>query len=90
MAIGLKYYPKRTVKLLHKQMNYFNYKRRNTVDVPIGNIVLGGNHPIAVQTMTNTNTLHTDASVAQCERIIAAGAKLIRLTAQGVREAENL
>ena len=71
-------------------MNYFNYKRRNTVDVPIGNIVLGGNHPIAVQTMTNTNTLHTDASVAQCERIIAAGAKLIRLTAQGVREAENL
>jgi len=40
--------------------------------------------------MTNTNTLDTEASVAQCERIIAAGADLIRLTTQGVREANNL
>lgn len=71
-------------------MDYFNYNRRPTVDVHIGNITLGGNHPVVVQTMTNTNTLDTEASVAQCERIIASGAQLIRLTAQGVREAENL
>lgn len=71
-------------------MDFFNYKRRPTVEVRIGNIVLGGDHPVVVQTMTNTNTLDTEASVAQCERIIAAGAQLIRLTAQGVREAENL
>ncbi len=71
-------------------MNYFNYKRRPTVDVRIGNLPLGGNHPVVVQTMTNTNTLDTEASVAQCKRIIASGAELIRLTAQGVREAENL
>lgn len=71
-------------------MNFFNYKRRPTIDVHIGNITLGGNHPVVVQTMTNTNTLDTEASVAQGERIIASGADLIRLTAQGVREAKNL
>ena len=71
-------------------MDYFNYHRRPTIDVRIGNITMGGNHPVVVQTMTNTNTLDTEGSVAQCERIIAAGADLIRLTTQGVREAENL
>ena len=71
-------------------MDFFNYNRRPTVDVHIGTVTMGGSHPIVVQTMTNTNTLDTEASVAQCERIIAAGADLIRLTAQGVREAENL
>lgn len=71
-------------------MDYFNYHRRPTIDVHIGNITMGGNYPVVVQTMTNTNTLDTERSVAQCERIIAAGADLIRLTTQGVREAENL
>lgn len=71
-------------------MDFFNYKRRPTVDVTVGNIVMGGNHPVVVQTMTNTDTRDTEGSVAQCERIIAAGADLIRLTTQGVREAENL
>ncbi len=71
-------------------MDFFNYNRRPTVDVHIGNIAMGGNFPVVVQTMTNTNTLDTEASVAQCERIIATGADLIRLTTQGVREAENL
>ena len=71
-------------------MDFFNYHRRPTIDVHVGNIVMGGHHPIVIQTMTNTNTLDTEASVAQCERCIAAGAQLVRLTAQGVREAENL
>ena len=71
-------------------IDYFNYNRRPTVDVHVGNIMMGGNYPIVIQTMTNTNTLDTDASIAQCERIIAAGGELIRLTTQGVREAENL
>lgn len=71
-------------------MDYFNYHRRPTIDVHIGNITMGGNYPVIVQTMTNTNTLDTEGSVAQCERIIAAGADLIRLTTQGVREADNL
>lgn len=51
---------------------------------------MGGNYPVVIQTMTNTNTLDTEASVAQCERIIESGADLIRLTTQGVREANNL
>ncbi len=71
-------------------MDFFNYHRRPTVDVHVGNITMGGNFPVVVQTMTNTNTLDTEGSVAQCERIIAAGADLIRLTTQGVREAQNL
>jgi (E)-4-hydroxy-3-methylbut-2-enyl-diphosphate synthase len=56
----------------------------------IGSTPLGGNYPIRIQSMTNTNTLDTKASVAQCIRIIEAGADYVRLTAQGVREAENL
>lgn len=71
-------------------MDYFNYKRRSTVDVPVGNIHIGSGYPVVIQTMTSTDTLDTEGSVAQCERIIDAGADLIRLTTQGRREAENL
>mgnify|MGYP000894042617 CR=1 FL=1 len=71
-------------------MDYFNYYRRPTVDVRVGKITMGSKSPIVIQTMTNTNTLDTEGSVAQCERIFAAGGELIRLTTQGVREAENL
>ncbi len=58
--------------------------------INIGSLSLGGNLPVRVQSMTNTDTLDTAASVAQCIRIIEAGGELVRLTAQGVREAENL
>ena len=58
--------------------------------VQIGSTPLGGSHPIRIQSMTNTDTLDTEASVAQCIRIIEAGADYVRLTAQGIREAENL
>ena len=71
-------------------IDFFNYKRRSTVDVPVGNIHMGSGYPIVIQTMTSTDTLDTEGSVAQCERIIDAGADLIRLTTQGRREAENL
>jgi (E)-4-hydroxy-3-methylbut-2-enyl-diphosphate synthase len=56
----------------------------------IGSVSLGGDNPIRIQSMTNTDTLDTKASVAQCIRIIEAGADFVRLTAQGVKEAENL
>src|SRR5664279_5317751 len=58
--------------------------------VYIGATPLGGDHPIRMQSMTNTDTLDTKASVAQCIRIIEARADYVRLTAQGIREAENL
>ena len=53
-------------------------------------ILIGGGHPVAVQSMTNTDTNDTEASVAQIERIDRAGGKIVRLTAQGRREGENL
>ncbi|MCE5346878.1 MAG: (E)-4-hydroxy-3-methylbut-2-enyl-diphosphate synthase [Bacteroidales bacterium] len=58
--------------------------------VSIGSTPLGGDNPIRIQSMTNTDTLDTKASVAQCIRIIEAGADYVRLTAQGIKEAENL
>ena len=58
--------------------------------VHVGSLPIGGSNPVRIQSMTNTNTLDTKASVAQCIRIIEAGADLIRLTAQGIKEAENL
>ena len=58
--------------------------------IQIGSIPLGGDYPIRLQSMTNTDTLDTKASVQQCIRIIEFGADYVRLTAQGIREAENM
>jgi (E)-4-hydroxy-3-methylbut-2-enyl-diphosphate synthase len=58
--------------------------------VLIGSVPLGGDNPVRIQSMTNTDTLDTRASVAQCIRIIEAGADFVRLTTQGIREAQNL
>ena len=68
----------------------FNYRRRQTSAVDIKGLTLGSGYPIRIQSMTSTSTLDTEASVAQCKRIFDAGADLVRLTAQGVREAENI
>jgi (E)-4-hydroxy-3-methylbut-2-enyl-diphosphate synthase len=69
-------------------ISYINQYKSSVVF--IGNMPLGGDQPIRLQSMTNTNTLDTKASVAQCIRIIEAGADFVRLTAQGIAEAENL
>lgn len=66
------------------------YERRQSSEVRIGRFAIGGTNPVAVQSMTNTPTADTGASVAQVERIARAGASIVRLTAQGRREAENL
>jgi len=68
----------------------FNYKRRNTSVVHIGNTPLGGNNPIRVQSMVSVSTMDTEACVCQAVEITQAGGEYVRLTAQGVREAENL
>ena len=67
-----------------------NYLRRKTSTVNIGNVKLGSDYPIRLQSMTSTSTMDTEGSVAQCQRICDAGADIVRLTAQGVREAENI
>ena len=65
-------------------------QRRLTTPTKVGNIVIGGDAPIRVQSMTTTNTNDTEACVAQAKRIIEAGGELVRLTTQGSREAENM
>ncbi|MCQ2291265.1 MAG: (E)-4-hydroxy-3-methylbut-2-enyl-diphosphate synthase [Muribaculaceae bacterium] len=70
--------------------NIFNYRRRATVDVNVGGVMLGSSHEVRVQSMTNTNTDDIEASVAQSQRIADAGGDIVRLTAQGVKEAENI
>ena len=71
-------------------MNLFNYRRRLSHIVRIGDTPLGGPEPIRVQSMTNTSTMDTAASVQQVLRIADAGGEYVRLTTQGTREAENM
>ena len=71
-------------------MNLFNYRRRLSHIVLIGGTPLGGPEPIRVQSMTNTSTMDTEASVQQVLRIAEAGGEYVRLTTQGTREAENM
>src|SRR6267142_2813007 len=66
------------------------YKRLKTLEVKIGDLLLGNFHPIRVQTMTTTDTMDTLATVEQSIRCIEAGAELIRITAPSKKEAENL
>ena len=63
-------------------------RRRACTEVPVGDVPMGGSHPVRVQTMTTTNTLDVAASVAQCKRIAEVGADYVRLTTQGLREVE--
>lgn len=71
-------------------MSVFDYARRASRAVNIGGVPLGGDNPIRLQSMTNTSTLDTAGSVEQTVRIASAGADYVRLTAQGVREAQNI
>ncbi len=70
--------------------NLNKYSRFKTHEVKIGNIPLGGENPIRIQSMTNTDTLDTEASVEQCIRIFDAGADYVRLTTQAGKHAQNL
>lgn len=71
-------------------MASLKYKRRPTIEVKVGSTAIGGQNPVRLQSMASTSTMDTPASVAQALRIVEAGAELVRFTAQGVREAENL
>lgn len=67
-----------------------NRFRRPTHVVRVGRTLIGGDNPVVVQTMTNTSTLDTEATAAQIARCVSAGARLVRMTAQGVAHAANL
>jgi (E)-4-hydroxy-3-methylbut-2-enyl-diphosphate synthase len=66
------------------------YERRETREVTIGDIALGGKNPIRVQSMTTVDTMDTKGSVEQTIRMVEAGCEYVRITAPSVKEAENL
>lgn len=65
-------------------------QRIQTLEVKIGDLLVGNLHPVRVQTMTTTDTMDTEGTIAQSIRCIEAGAELVRITAPSKKEAENL
>ena len=65
-------------------------QRRKTTTTKVGELLIGSDYPIRIQSMATTDTNDTEASVAQAKRIIDAGGELVRFTTQGTREAENM
>ena len=68
----------------------FVWRRRLTREVKIGDVGVGGANPIRVQSMTTTDTRDTAATVLQCERLVAAGCEILRVTAPSITDAEHL
>src|SRR5512137_1463848 len=66
------------------------FSRFKTRVVNIGGVPMGGDHPVRVQSMTNTDTMDTAATVEQSIRMIKAGCEYVRISVPGMREAENL
>lgn len=66
------------------------FNRYKSREVKVGNIGIGGDNPIRIQSMTTTDTMDTEATVKECIDLINAGCEIIRITAPGKREAENL
>src|SRR5690242_20578135 len=66
------------------------YKRLKTLEVKVGDLLIGNYHPIRIQTMTTTDTMNTEATVQQTIRCIEAGAEMVRITAPSKKDAENL
>ena len=67
-----------------------HYSRYKTREVFIGDVPLGANNPIRIQSMTTTDTMNTIATVEQSIRMIKAGCEYVRITAPSINEAENL
>lgn len=76
--------------MLSHCLSLTKYLRFKTREVKVGNQKIGGNQPILLQSMTTTDTMNTEATVAQSKRMIEAGCELVRITAPSKKEAENL
>lgn len=66
------------------------YQRRETIEVSVGDLKIGGDNPIVVQSMTTVDTMDTEGSIEECIRMIESGCQLIRITAPSIKEAKNL
>jgi (E)-4-hydroxy-3-methylbut-2-enyl-diphosphate synthase len=71
-------------------VSMYTYRRRVTLEVAFGDIALGGYQPIRVESMTNTHTMDTAATVEQCRKLHEAGCEIIRMTVPTEKDAENL
>lgn len=65
-------------------------RRRKSREVMVGKLAIGGDNPVRIQSMTNTDTMDTKATVEQCLRLVDVGCELVRITASNVQAAENL
>lgn len=70
------------MKKYRNEVDLFNYFRRESLEVNVGAVPLGGSNPIRIQSMTNTSTQDTEACVEQAKRIADAGGEYVRLTTQ--------
>jgi (E)-4-hydroxy-3-methylbut-2-enyl-diphosphate synthase len=68
----------------------FSYHRRTTHEVKVGDVGIGGNNPIRVQSMTIADTMDTAATVKEVVALVEAGCEIVRITAPSLHEAENL
>lgn len=66
------------------------YSRRKTIPVKVGDVVIGGDNPIVVQSMTTVDTMDTMGTVEETLRMVESGCELVRITAPSIKEAENL
>lgn len=70
--------------------NTFVYRRRKTRVVHVGDVAIGGDNPIRIQSMTISDTMDTAATVAETVQLVEAGCEIVRITAPSLNEAENL
>lgn len=82
--------PKSVLEKIKYCNSLTEYSRRKTIPVKVGDVVIGGDNPIVVQSMTTVDTMDTLGSVEQSIRMIESGCQLIRITAPSMKEAENL
>jgi (E)-4-hydroxy-3-methylbut-2-enyl-diphosphate synthase len=75
-------------KVLHRSLT--QYHRRKTSTVKVGDLYMGSDYPIRIQSMTTTDTMNTMATVEQSIRMIESGCELVRITAPSINEAKNL
>lgn len=68
----------------------FAYRRRKTREVKVGDVGIGGDNPIRIQSMTISDTMDTAATVAETIELVEAGCEIVRITAPSLNEAENL
>ena len=71
-------------------LDLLNYKRLSTREVSVGDVLIGAENPIKVQSMTTTDTMDTQGTIAQSIKMIDAGCELVRITAPSIKEAKNL